>query len=219
MGNQTWLFPYKGLDPVNSSAYEVNLRAGIYQFELWGGSGNIKAFGGYVKGEIVFKTAITVYLHVGSKWYENAINYSYGGGGPGQISGGGASDIRLKSGDFGDPEGLKSRIIVAAGAGSGDSCYNGIYDYGGSGGGLVGYDSHEKYGYGATQTSGGLGDGLHGKFGFGAGDPNRRFTEGTPDGNAGGGGGYFGGGLPEALQTAVLVEEAPTLAATTIVLP
>ncbi|KAI5516912.1 glycine-rich protein family [Trichomonas vaginalis G3] len=122
---------------------------------------------------------------------------SYGGGGPGQISGDGSSDIRLEPGDYGDFNGLKSRIIVAAGAGSSDGVLidgTYYYDLGGAGGGLFGFNSTYEHGIGANQTSGGPGKGHAGTFGFGAGDPNRRESLGDNDGNGGGGGGYFGGG-------------------------
>lgn len=154
--------------------------------------GNSRPSGGYVKGEISFLSQIKLYLHVGSKYYSDARYPSYGGGSPGQYSGGGSSDIRLNSGEFNDFEGLKSRIIVAAGGGSGDSDGR-KSDSGGCAGGLIGYDSQYGYGLGANQTSGGKGKGLHGRFGFGAGNGTRVISNGL-DGNAGGGGGYFGGG-------------------------
>ncbi|EAX95981.1 hypothetical protein TVAG_052390 [Trichomonas vaginalis G3] len=121
---------------------------------------------------------------------------TYGGGGPGQLGGGGSSDIRLKPGDFGELEGLKSRIIVAAGAGSPDSlAYDSSRDdYGGSAGGLVGYSSDSGNNVPGNQTSGGYGIGPYkGRFGFGGGNGERRFYDGSPDGNGSGGGGYFGG--------------------------
>ncbi|EAY00576.1 WAG22 antigen precursor, putative [Trichomonas vaginalis G3] len=189
----TKLYAYNSDSPNSSSPYEVDFKPGVYIFELWGGSGNRNSTGGYVKGEITFYNDIKLYLHVGSKYYSYAGLPAYGGGGPGQFSGGGSSDIRLKSGDFGDFEGLKSRIIVAAGAGSADSDKNHLIDYGGAGSGLQGYDSLYHYGLGANQTAGGQGKGLHGRFGFGAGDRNRTFINNI-DGNGGGGGGYFGGG-------------------------
>ncbi|EAX86168.1 type II keratin, putative [Trichomonas vaginalis G3] len=75
--------------------------------------------------------------------------------------------------------------MVAAGGGGHDA-----FKFGGSGGGLQGFDSDGK---GGNQTSGG--DGLYpGNFGLGGGNGERTLPNGTPDGNAGGGGGYFGGG-------------------------
>ena len=112
------------------------------------------------------------------------LNYSYGGGGPGQFGGGGATDIRLLPGEYDNFTSLKSRIIVAAGAGATDS-----NDLGGPGGTIEGFNSHGNYGKGGTQISGGQGD-SSGKFGKGGGNPNRI----DASGNAGGGSGYFGGG-------------------------
>lgn len=173
-------------------------------FELWGASGiGTGSNGAYVKGYIKFDKSIKLYLHVGSKYYSGATLPSYGGGGPGQFSGGGSSDIRLEPGDFGDFNGLKSRIIVAAGAGSQDGTLigNAFYeDAGGAEGGLFGFNSTYEHGLGATQISGGPGKGLAGTFGFGAGNPNRIESSGDNDGNAGGGGGYFGGGNSEIPQ-------------------
>ena len=110
--------------------------------------------GGYVKGEIALHSKIKLYLHVGSMFHMYSPYTTYGGGGPGQNCGGGSSDIRLKPGDFGKFDGLKSRIIVAAGSGSGDGI-EGVtqYDPGGSAGGLVGFGSQLGYSNGGTQKS------------------------------------------------------------------
>lgn len=194
MRNTSTLYKYKGINASHSTPYEVFLKRGNYLFELWGGSGNDIVLSNpirsaYVSGYVVFRHSIKLYLHVGSQAYKNASFPSYGGGGPGQISGGGSSDIRLLPGDYGDFSGLKSRIIVSSGAGSSDGCY----ETGGPGGGLIGYNSTGNYGRGGTQISGGEG-GIKGRFGFGAGNESRRYDGHTPDGNAGGGGGYFGGG-------------------------
>ncbi|EAX87859.1 loricrin, putative [Trichomonas vaginalis G3] len=111
-------------------------------------------------------------------------NYSYGGGGPGQLGGGGATDIRLLPGNYDNYTSLKSRIIVAAGAGASDTS-----DVGGPGGTIEGFNSKRDYGKGGTQTSGGQGN-IDGSFGKGGENPNR--IDGT--GNGAGGSGYFGGG-------------------------
>ncbi|KAI5504895.1 glycine-rich protein family [Trichomonas vaginalis G3] len=111
-------------------------------------------------------------------------NYSYGGGGPGQFGGGGASDIRLLPGDYANFTSLKSRIIVAAGAGGPDTG-----DLGGPAGSLEGFNSNNNHGNGGTQTSGGRGY-VNGSFGKGGGNPNRIDALG----NGSGGSGYFGGG-------------------------
>lgn len=74
--------------------------------------------------------------------------YAYGGGGPGQQGGGGATDIRLQDGLYDDFDSLKSRIMVAAGAGAADT-----NDFGEPGGALVGYNSSQNRGKGGTQIS------------------------------------------------------------------
>ncbi|EAX89183.1 hypothetical protein TVAG_195590 [Trichomonas vaginalis G3] len=110
--------------------------------------------------------------------------YSYGGGGPGQFGGGGASDIRLLPGDYANFTSLKSRIIVAAGAGGPDTG-----DLGGPAGSLEGFNSNNNHGNGGTQTSGGRGY-VNGSFGKGGGNPSKL----DASGNGAGGSGYFGGG-------------------------
>lgn len=182
-------YPYKGSNYYTSSAYEISLDKGTYFFELWGARGakqstNIVAYGAYVSGIIEFKTKITLYLHVGSYGALTSTNYAYGGGGPGQQGGGGATDIRLLNDSYENFDGLKSRIIVASGAGAEDTG-----ELPGAGGGLVGLDSKNKNGLGGNQTLGGQ-SGIPGRFGFGGGNPKK--TGG--DGNGGGGSGYFGGG-------------------------
>ena len=116
-------------------------------------------------------------------------------------SGGGATDIRLVSGNWNDFDSLKSRIMVAAGGGGATTWSRG--SYGGAAGGLFAYDvpyyATGSWGYtlntGATQTSGGVGfvssnagrHGQSGKFGIGG---NGNTSSGY---GGGGGGGYYGG--------------------------
>ncbi|EAX89182.1 hypothetical protein TVAG_195580 [Trichomonas vaginalis G3] len=117
-------------------------------------------------------------------------NYAYGGGGPGQYGGGGATDIRLLPGNYDNFTSLKSRIIVAAGAGGLDSG-----DFGGPGGTLEGYDSQYNHGKGGTQISPGQGY-VNGQFGKGGG--NSGLIGGS--GNGSGGSGYFGGGSSDIID-------------------
>ena len=111
------------------------------------------------------------------------------------LSGGGASDVRLVGGEWDNFTSLKSRIIDAGGGAGGDgTSVAGIYDKGGSAGGLNGFASNYSRGKGGTQTNGGEGD-VNGKFGKGGG--NGKTGDGSttfPNGNGAGGGGYFGGG-------------------------
>lgn len=112
---------------------------GYYQIECWG-AGNRKESskekGGYTKGRIKLKRGTKLYLYVGESEvtaYEKALplrqSYStFNGGGKGifynnyyrTASGSGASDVRLLAGNWNDKESLKSRIMVAGGAGGGE---------------------------------------------------------------------------------------------------
>lgn len=184
---KTFQYKYKGNSYHESNAYHIELTRGYYSFELWGCSSTVNnppSNGAYVKGYIFLTSTKEFYLHVCHKGEHGMLNYSYGGGGPGQFGGGGATDIRLLPGEYDNFTSLKSWIIVAAGAGATDS-----NDLGGPGGTIEGFNSHGNYGKGGTQISGGQGD-SSGKFGKGGGNPNRI----DASGNAGGGSGYFGGG-------------------------
>ncbi|EAY05837.1 RNA-binding protein precursor, putative [Trichomonas vaginalis G3] len=117
------------------------------------------------------------------------------------ISGGGATDIRLtNTTNWYDFDSLKSRIMVAAGAGSGERYC------GGDGGSLIGLSTDSTYskpGYspsnqstGGTQITGSLNGcynnyrlcGSSGKFGIG------EFGNNADDNGPSGGGVYYGGG-------------------------
>ena len=78
----------------------------------------------------------------------NATSFNGGGSGSNTCNefknylGGGATDVRLKNGDWDNLDGLKSRIMVAAGGGGGlynRNSYTGNEP--GDGGGLIGYDA------------------------------------------------------------------------------
>lgn len=187
--SQCRTYSYQGENYYTFYPYEITLDKGKYLIELWGARGAKHgsypvAYGAYVSGIIEFKKKITLYLHTGSAGIYTSPKRAYGGGGPGQFGGGGATDIRLVSGPYVNFEGLKSRIMVASGSGALDSG-----DTPGAGGGLVGFNSASNNGWGGNQTLGGQ-SGSPGKFGFGGGDPSN--TGG--DGNGAGGSGYFGGG-------------------------
>ena len=172
---------------------------GSYQIELWGASGGSSmangsvgasgGLGGYTSGVITLEKGQELYIYVGKKG-DNAIvrsdtNSSYNGGGLGTWdhtddeaagAGGGATDIRLVSGNWNDFNSLKSRIMVA-GAGGGATWKTS----GGNAGGLEGNTTNSSAKAG-TQTSGykfGIG-----QDGYGTGDSN---------GVGGAGGGYYGG--------------------------
>ena len=171
---------------------------GLYFIECWGASGSsgqsspeIVSYGGYVSGYIKIEKRRNLYLYIGAEGKEKQENPVFNGGGPGQHTGGGASDVRLIGGNWNDLESLKSRIIVAgAGAGRDGTCDVSRVDPPGSAGGIVGSPSESNSESGATQTSGGKGYN-DGTFGIGGGNP---VSSPEMDSNGGGGGGYYGGG-------------------------
>nr|MCR4580971.1 hypothetical protein [Bacilli bacterium] len=198
---------------------------GRYTVEAWGASGGdgdstyVGGKGGYTSGTIDLTKGTKLYIYVGgagttngssgaavgSNWtstrYLPAAGGYNGGGTSGNQgiyngSGGGATDVRLVSGNYNDFDSLKSRIMVAAGGGGGahyDSSTNA--GNGGSAGGLNGYDGEgpvvsgwSRIGGGAAQNTTGYdkGEVLAG-FGQG-GSTNEAFRV-----TGGGGGGYYGG--------------------------
>mgnify|MGYP004465390719 CR=1 FL=1 len=165
--------------------------SGTYKVELWGAEGgssisNLSSLGGYVKGNITLKRNQKLYVYVGEKpeyisgmCYDNNPNSSFNGSTQGNCTGGGgATDVRLTSAtNWYDFDGLKSRIIVAAGGG-------GIwYDNKtiGTAGGLKGYDGG---GEGGSQNK--------------PGSPNGEFGISGSGGTTIGGGGYYGGSIGAA---------------------
>ena len=154
---------------------------GWYKVQLWGARGGDDTYSGangaYVTGELHVTAGTSLYVYVGAPGRSgtgSGAGYN-GGANPGGSgwsgSGGGATDIRTRSGAW--TSSLGSRIAVAAGGGGG-----GQFGYGGYGGALTG-GSGNPGGSGGSQTHGG------GSFGVG-GTP-------SPDGG-GGGGGWYGGG-------------------------
>ena len=144
---------------------KITLSPGIYLFECWGAQGhseNDPQYGGrgaYVKGILKNKRIRNFYLFVGEYGKSGSQDYVFNGGGAGDRSGGGASDIRLTDGSWDDFDSLKSRIIVAAGGGGPDSG-----EKGGPGGTINGISS--SHGQGGFQTKGGSGY-FNGSFGKG----------------------------------------------------
>lgn len=208
---KVWEFSYSG----EGKPWKAPLD-GTYRMECWGASGGDTNFksgslvgrGGYVSGEISL-TDETLYIYVGGYGtrtlkYEGFVGYGgFNGGGTTShngCGGGGATDVRLISGD------LKSRIIVAGGGG-GENNYPGSSaptggtawgSKGGDAGGLRGLIYYARYypgygqasNYGGSQNaagsvpSGGSPRGENGAFGVG----------GLGYYGAGGGGWYGGGG-------------------------
>lgn len=165
----------------------ITLSPGYYKFELWGAQGGnessdvLGSLGGYTSGYITPESDLNIYVYVGQNNSTNdSESFNGGFGSQNGVPGGGATDIRLISGDWDDFESLKSRIMVAAGGGT--SCYNKE----GYGGGLIGGTAilnNINGGTGGTQTSPGITNhscASEAKFGIGG-------------SCGGGGGGYYGG--------------------------
>ena len=185
-GPTEWTFDYTGGEQTFTAP--VN---GTYKLETWGAQGGnitgdyLGSNGAYTSGKINLMKNQQLYVYVGGT--SSTIDGGYNGGGNtekyanwGQgYGGGGATDVRLISGEWNNFESLKSRIMVSAGGG-GASYYNKdghFYGISGAGGGLIGYDGGYKiltapssstswgstnhklslYGKGATQISGGIG--------------------------------------------------------------
>jgi len=187
---------------------------GVYKIELWGAGANNHentALGSYTAGNIELRMDERLYFYLGQKGTKN-FNfdhlYQFNGGGYGNYvclepypqhakntPGAGATDVRLVNGKWDDFNSLKSRIMVAAGAG-GDA----RDDIKGSAGGGLYSDSANSVvingvatnyqGNGAGQTYGGTINGGFGKGGYAI------YGGGECYGNDGGGGGsgYYGGG-------------------------
>ena len=179
---------------------------GEYEIETWGASGGYSLIngysstnsnksgtpgkGGYSKGTIYLTPGDTLYIYVGSKGVDGTLEAnapaSFNGGGLGTWdnnddeaagAGGGATDIRLTSGDWNNLQSLTSRIMVAGGGGGASWSYGAGY-----GGGLSGGNNSFNGNIVATQTTG---------YQFGIGKNGE--GNGDGDGVAGGGGGYYGG--------------------------
>ena len=184
---------------------------GKYQLEVWGAQGGRGCqngqcndaykggLGGYSRGDIQLTMGTTLYIVIGGQG-ESVTNTScngaaggYNGGGAGGkdincdlpdvepgAGGGGATHIATVNGLLKDLSGSRDKILIIAGGGGGGA-YRGI---GGAGGGLEGTAVTSPVECGsrsATQTTG------HTVFGVGADGIE------CTGGNAGGGGGYFGG--------------------------
>ena len=205
---------------------------GVYKIELWGAQGgNDGGHGAYTSGNIELDSNDTLYVYVGGEgktinWESGDMSSIDGGFNGGGIavnqrtfsnrywgSGGGATDIRLKSGLWDDFDSLKTRIMVAAGGGGSFNQSN-IICQGGVGGTLTGFDGEHisgntwgTEGLGGTQKSGGYSSclantscpnivGYYAFGGFGLG--GQSFTTG----HSGGGSGYYGGGGSFHVQSA-----------------
>ena len=210
INENTFLFSYPCDSNFECTPYKVILSQGVYQIECYG-AGNSpnnqhSGGGGYTSGIIRIHGSLELYLYLGASGAFQNANESYsqevtfnGGGGNVQAShtGSGATDVRLKySSDWKDFESLKSRIMVAGGAG-GSECGDG-----GSGGGLIGGNGgtgkcpndqifYSNPGAGASNNSGGNGL-FPGRFGYA--QQTNYSTDFVSKNRNCGGGGYYGGG-------------------------
>lgn len=194
-------------------------KAGWYKIELWGAAGNNVnnttngGKGAYTSGIIYLEENTHLYFYIGEAGQGSCTPYStcmdtpFNGGGMGGYftnsssltnhrygSGGGATDVRLVSGDWNDATSLNSRIMVAAGGGSTDEINNGS-----SGGTLIGIAGDtEQYGAvagtGGGQTAGGTSSKYAGSFGIGGEGFIPNSTRACCNDAFGAGGGYYGGG-------------------------
>jgi len=206
------LFNYFPPNTGSVQSYSVPV-TGTYNIKCWGASGSGEynpGRGGYTVGQIILTRGTLLYVYVGEVGQGYAYS-NFNGGGIGETSGGGATDIRLNSGIWNDFNSLKSRIMVAGGGGGGyyiRTTKDGICP---DAGGLKGTDAYCIYtpdgittysGHGGTQTAGGKcgstsstvdpytlnADGHYGYGGYGNSYPDNSCM------SSGGGGGYYGGG-------------------------
>lgn len=127
--------------------------AGTYKIECWGAQGGgetvaLGGKGGYTAGEISLTKNKVLYIVVGQcptgdgVCFNNGMSRRYfGAGSSGYRSGfawagGGSTDIRISGGEWNNFEGLKSRIMVAAGGGG--ACGYWVCVPGAAAGGLSG---------------------------------------------------------------------------------
>ena len=187
VNSESVLFAYTGNYDTFTAEHD-----GIYKVELWGASGSNNTIGGmgaYTSGNIRLKKGDILYVYVGQNPGLSASATFNGGGGCSSrcTAGGGATDVRLKSGDWNDSVSLASRIMVAAG-GAGYDDWSAGYK-GGYGGALTGVTGEgDSPSTGGSQTAGGISNGnitsRNGMFGI----------AGFGDSYGGGGsGGYWGG--------------------------
>jgi len=207
---KVWEFSYSGAGKQWKAPF-----AGTFRLECWG-AGNSAGYtaygcggGGYVAGNLSLDLNMDLYVFVGQTTFDPATSYAFNGGGYSTClygssgpSGCGATDIRTTyNSNWRDAASLRSRIIVAGGAGAGGE----LRSNSGSAGGLDGYQGRHtsgvnydaQSGQGGHQTSGGAvpawyggasTNGTKGEFGYGG----IGGKSGGSGGGSGGGGGWYG---------------------------
>ena len=178
--------------------------------ECWGAQGGgynstLGGKGAYCFGILQIAQVTNIYIYVGSAGsasFTSNISNIFNGGGPSIYqfdyndrrcfgTGGGATDIRLQNGNWDNFNSLKSRIMVAAAGGGGETTVD-AKTLGGPGAGLSGGASYKtgqslaSYGTLSSQTGG---------YQFGVGQNGVYISNNHPRG--GGGGGYYGGVVPK----------------------
>ena len=173
--------------------------AGKYQIQCWGAEA--RASGAYTCGTINLKTSYTLFVYAGDFVdghiaRELSVPAVFNGGGGftvGQVdynnsTGGGATDIRLAGGEWNNFNSLKSRIMVAAGAGGSITPYQNAPFGGGLSSPLA--DGGERPSFPEYTTAEGCGQTYGYKFGEGETCIKK---DGAGLARSGGGGGYYGG--------------------------
>ena len=142
------------------SPYKVTFKRGVYFLEIWGASGGNYystqgGKGGFTSGVTIFNKKTSLYLYIGGHADQTgtgALGSPYNGGGKSNnqndAPGGGATDFRLKNGNWNSS--LESRILVAGAGGGARGNRNG-----GDGGGLNGFPGQGtcKSPYGTQNSS------------------------------------------------------------------
>ena len=225
-----WEEPLQSREYYNCSGnYETFTAAqtGYYKIEAWGAasgkSNNTTASkvrerrpGAYASGYINLTAGDTLYVYVGCRGADSAWGLAgtnqggYNGGGNGYnantvrsgAGGGGATDIRLVSGDWNNATSLNSRILVAGGGGGSYSDGNSGVTTGGIGssyfggnGSRTGDGTYVGPGGGAQDMLG-WGNTSYGSLSASTTQYIGAFGIGGTGANSygGGGGGYYGGG-------------------------
>ncbi|MCX8074014.1 MAG: glycine-rich protein [Clostridia bacterium] len=208
VANSEYTFNYTGASQTFVVPY-----SGTYKIECWGAQGGgTGGLGGYTSGNVVLTKDMNLYIYVGSAGSESVNPYTSdsgtrfnGGAGGGYFTyasypvrvpgGGGATDVRLNSGNWNDITGLRSRIMVAGGGGGGaSSLLGGVGGNTSGGNGVRGSTGGAVIGGGGTQTSGGTSNIYTGSFGSGGSGYISNPTAPNNNDGTGGGGGYYGGG-------------------------
>ena len=193
-------FPYTG----NYVQFTIP-QDGIYEFEVWGGSGGSAkvdslvaegGLGGHSKGYKKMKKDEVVYVYNGGAangtspgTNGGAYGYSYTNGRQYGAGGGGATHVATKYGSLGYSNGVnysnRECVLIVAGGGGGGAIDNGTIHKGGDGGGERGGD--------------GSGGALGGRQISTGSSPSTNFGSAPSYGSSsstcysGGGGGWFGG--------------------------